>query len=437
MALSGARLQLAQATAGGLRRCQSGEQPGDGEATPDASPGASGSGRWRPRPGGAGAAAPGRPAVAREPAALADGATAAAPPATAPPAAGVAPAAAGASQQPAAGTEAKAPTDADDLRRGRWEEAGACAALCQLILDDRHCSGQPRRRPPLPPQLWAEMVAPFLRFDELMPDMLYAFGGRNQTQGPLSTTEMFDTWHGRWVLCEPMPTRRAGSAAALLPDGRMIVVGGYNEKGIAEGLLDTCDVFDPSRQCWVEGGAPPLRRARWGHGCAVLRGRAYAVGGCSLQADARPREAFMETLKSCEVLDLERGQWFPCAPLQIARSGARLVALQGDRYLAAAGGCDDVFGRAETQPTVELFDVVAGTWSLLESQLVNPRRDHRRRGFRGAAFAAGVRGRALAHERGGVPRAAAVGARRGVARGAPRRARGRCRRSGARWSPAW
>lgn len=81
----------------------------------------------------------------------------------------------------------------------------------------------------------------------------------------------------------------------------------------------------------------------------------------------------METLKSCEVLDLERGQWCPCAPLQIARSGSRVVALQGDRYLTAAGGCDDVFGRAETQPTVELFDVAAGAWSLLESQLVNPR----------------------------------------------------------------
>lgn len=81
----------------------------------------------------------------------------------------------------------------------------------------------------------------------------------------------------------------------------------------------------------------------------------------------------METLKSCEVLDLERGQWSACAPLQIARSGSRVVALQGDRYLAAAGGCDDVFGRAETQPTVELFDVAAGAWSLLESQLVNPR----------------------------------------------------------------
>lgn len=80
----------------------------------------------------------------------------------------------------------------------------------------------------------------------------------------------------------------------------------------------------------------------------------------------------METLKCCEVYDPDLNRWSPCCPLQIARSGSRVVALD-DRYLAAIGGCDDVFGRAETQPTVEIFDIRAGHWSLLEGQLVHPR----------------------------------------------------------------
>lgn len=33
-----------------------------------------------------------------------------------------------------------------------------------------------------------------------------------------------------------------------------------------------------------------------------------------------------------------------------------------DRHLLAVGGCDDVFGRAETQPTAELFDPRIGVW---------------------------------------------------------------------------
>jgi hypothetical protein len=41
--------------------------------------------------------------------------------------------------------------------------------------------------------------------------------------------------------------------------------------------------------------------------------------------------------------------------------------------LAAVGGCDDVFGRAETQPTVELYDSQAGYWFLLGQHLQHAR----------------------------------------------------------------
>lgn len=261
-----------------------------------------------------------------------------------------------------------------------WTDPCACWALCALILDDRRYTGIPaegeqpsrNRRRPLPPAIYAELVAPFLRFDAPFPNMLYAFGGRNQRRGPLNAVEMFDTWHGQWVPCPPMPTRRAGSAAAVLPDGRFIIVGGYNELGIAEGILASCEIYDPSISCWVEGGAKPLSRARWGHGCATLGGKVYAVGGCSLQPDAQPQEASMETLKCCEVYDPELERWSACPQLQIPRSGSRVVALD-DRYIAAIGGCDDVFGRAETQSTVEIFDVRIGRWSLLAGELAQPR----------------------------------------------------------------
>uniref|UniRef100_A0A7S1SCW5 Uncharacterized protein n=1 Tax=Alexandrium catenella TaxID=2925 RepID=A0A7S1SCW5_ALECA len=257
-------------------------------------------------------------------------------------------------------------------RGGRWADPGACDALCLLILDDRRSSGAGQRRP-LPPALYAENVAPFLRFDEPLPDMVYALGGRNQSRGPLDTVEMLDTWRGQWTACAPMPTRRAGSAAASLPDGRLVVIGGYDQRGIAEGLLGTCDVYDPFTQSWEKSGIPNLKRARWGHGCASLGGKIYVAGGCSLQPNAQPREAFMETLRCCEVYDPAENRWSMCAPLQIGRSGFRIVALEGDRYLAAVGGCDNVFGRAETQPTVELYDSVLGQWSLLETRLSQPR----------------------------------------------------------------
>ncbi|CAE7256019.1 IVNS1ABP [Symbiodinium pilosum] len=230
-----------------------------------------------------------------------------------------------------------------------------------------------RRRRALPPFLYVEAISPFLRFDGLLPNMLYAFGGRNQEDGPLNTVEIFNTWHGCWVPGPPMPKRRAGSAAALLDDGRMMIIGGYDERGIAEGLLASCDIFDPVAGAWRKDGAAPLARARWGHGCASLQGKVYVVGGCSLQLDAPLQESFMETLRQCEIYLPTENRWIPAAPLQIARSGTRVVAL-GSRVLTAIGGCDDVFGRAETQPTVELYDVENQHWSVLQHRLSYPRR---------------------------------------------------------------
>merc|ERR1719436_1190823 len=80
----------------------------------------------------------------------------------------------------------------------------------------------------------------------------------------------------------------------------------------------------------------------------------------------------METLRSCEIYDPREDRWASFSPLRTARSGARVVALTGQR-LAAVGGCDDVFGRAETQATVEIFDSITGCWELLGQRLVQPR----------------------------------------------------------------
>ncbi|CAK0881824.1 unnamed protein product, partial [Prorocentrum cordatum] len=95
------------------------------------------------------------------------------------------------------------------------------------------------------------------------------YGAERTRADPLDTVDMFDTWHGQWVTCPSMLTRRAGCAAAVLPDGRLLVTGGYDQQGIVEGLLCSCEVFDPASQVWSKSPAS-LQRARWGHGCAVL-----------------------------------------------------------------------------------------------------------------------------------------------------------------------
>jgi len=259
-------------------------------------------------------------------------------------------------------------SDAVPLRR-EWVDAGASTALTLL---ERHGLGEDSSRGAchLPACLYHCAIAPYLHFDAPVPNQLYAVGGRNEEQEALPTVEMFDTWHGKWVRCPDMQSCRAGCAAAAVPDGRLLVVGGYDRRGIVDGLMQSCEFYTPARRQWSP--APALKRARWGHGCGALGGKVYAVGGCSLREGAPADEAFMETLSTCEVYDPAEESWSSCASLHTARAGLRVVAL-GERYLAAVGGCDDVFGQAEILGSIELFDVLSGKWSLLASQLSAPR----------------------------------------------------------------
>lgn len=245
---------------------------------------------------------------------------------------------------------------------GDWVEPGALSSLSCLM------QMRSSNSPPL--SLCSELIAPFLRFEKPLPNMLYVIGGRNEIHGPLNVVEMLDTWHGRWVQCPPMSSRRSGCAAAPLPDGRVVVVGGYDERGIVQGLLKSCEVFDPVSQQWSHFTS--LLRARWGHGCATLHDKVYAVGGCSLRDGAPVAEMYMETLASCEVYDCNLDKWAPCAELRVARASVRAVVI-GNKYVAAVGGCKSVFGDAEALPTVELLDTEQNFWVELETKLSVPR----------------------------------------------------------------
>ncbi|CAK0864277.1 unnamed protein product [Prorocentrum cordatum] len=238
-------------------------------------------------------------------------------------------------------------------QRAQWSERGTAQSL-RLLASDR---GSATRRA-LPPAVYSEVVAPFLRFDAAVPDQLYAVGGRNESQGPLDTVEMFET---------------CGCAAAVLPDGRLMVSGGYDERGSVLGVLASSEVFDPVRQAWAPAGGQ-LQRPRFGHGSAVLSGKVYAVGGCALRSrsGAPPGDDVRETLRDCEVYDLGEQAWSSIPSLCVARGGARLVVLDAHR-LAAVGGCDDVFGRPEMLASVEVYDTGSGTWTVLQEQLSVPR----------------------------------------------------------------
>eukprot|EP00927_Polykrikos_kofoidii_P087095 TRINITY_DN9953_c0_g4_i1.p1 TRINITY_DN9953_c0_g4~~TRINITY_DN9953_c0_g4_i1.p1 ORF type:complete len:500 (-),score=80.12 TRINITY_DN9953_c0_g4_i1:126-1625(-) len=251
---------------------------------------------------------------------------------------------------------------------GSWVAPGDARALCWLLIDDQKGNF---RRQALPSSVYRDSIAPFLRFSAPLEDQLYVIGGRNEDDGPLSTVEMFDFWRGQWVDCPNMGARRGGCAGTTLPDGRLFVGGGYDERGFIDGILASWEAFDPRTNRW-SSDISPMNVARWGHACASLRGKTYVVGGCSLVPHAPARDDFMQTLRSCEIYDPAQDRWSLGPDLCVARGGTRLVVVD-DRHLVAVGGCDDVFGRADMLATVELLEASVGQWVLFASCLSVPR----------------------------------------------------------------
>jgi N-acetylneuraminic acid mutarotase len=143
---------------------------------------------------------------------------------------------------------------------------------------------------------------------------LYYFGGRMAGQAVASATT-FDT--RTWQTLPDLPAARMGAVAVAVPDGRIYVLGGRDERGA---LLDTVLVFDPRTATWSRG--PDMPDAQAPGAAAVADGHLYLFGGES------PNHA-----TDVWVLELASGMWRvedPMPPL-LAPSAAAVV--EGAIYL--------------------------------------------------------------------------------------------------------
>jgi N-acetylneuraminic acid mutarotase len=142
-----------------------------------------------------------------------------------------------------------------------------------------------------------------------------------------------------WQAAESMPQSRFDHAAALLPDGRVLIAGGSTVGGTA---LYECEVYDPSTGHWTVTGR--LLEARYGLTLSALAdGRILAAGGYS--SSSRP------AVETAEIYDPTTGGWSPTGFMITGRRNSAAVALADGRVLVAGGNdeADTVFlSSAET-----------------------------------------------------------------------------------------
>jgi hypothetical protein len=168
------------------------------------------------------------------------------------------------------------------------------------------------------------------------------FAGNDREAFPFRTTELFDPATNRFTKGPAMSQGRSGHSSTLLPDGRVLIVGGWTD---AAGTFGSVEIVDPAGQRNPEVLSSVSPRA--GHTATRLRdGRVLIVGGVDRSA--------LE-LSSTELFDPKTGQFSAGPAMAVARAAHTATPLFDGR-VAIVGGGNGSYPNMNVIRTVELYD---------------------------------------------------------------------------------
>lgn len=188
-------------------------------------------------------------------------------------------------------------------------------------------------------------------------------GGFNADGKYLSMTELLSPGGIEWTRADgDMHAPRFGHTATLLSDGRVLVCGGYyHDRTLDEAVfVRQGEVFDPATKRWHQAG--DLLTPRDGHSASLLPdGRVLVVGG----RFKIPGSGRHLSLVEVEVFDPKENR-FGKAPNSLAEPRARHAALTLKSGILVAGGadqcCRDAYAALDS---AELLDFETLTWKRI------------------------------------------------------------------------
>jgi hypothetical protein len=176
----------------------------------------------------------------------------------------------------------------------------------------------------------------------------------------LSSAELYDPATGTWSITGNLNTARGQPTATLLPDGKVLVVGGFT--GFFPGgscpcrdpVTSTAELYDPATGIWSFTASLNIDRSL--HTATLLQnGKVLIAGGTDgLLIDIGE----YVPLASAELYDQTNGSWSVTGRLNLARNLHTATLLSTGKVLAATGYSTD---------SAELYDQETGTWSFTGS----------------------------------------------------------------------
>lgn len=180
-------------------------------------------------------------------------------------------------------------------------------------------------------------------------------GGIDVFTGVTATSELYNPDTGTWSLTGSLSSGRSDYLSTLLANGQVLVAGGFEAHGL---YLTNSELYDPNSGKWTNTGPLNVARTatRIGHSTATLlpNGKVLAVGGYVYQENTNG------ALASAELFDPASGTWTMTDSLPGTRSDHTATLLLNGTVLVA-GGTD---GTPNTYlSSAVLYDPASGSWT--------------------------------------------------------------------------
>ena len=162
----------------------------------------------------------------------------------------------------------------------------------------------------------------------------------------LSSVEIFDPSSRTWNNTDSLNTGRSDHTATLLENGQVLVAGGIDRyQGIA---LASVEIYDPVSGSWAF--APSLSEPRYGHSATLLPDGKVLIAGGRFSSESS------DVLASVELYDPQTETWSATDSLNTPREGHSATLLSNGRVLVVGGYYLGWLG------TAEVYDPLSENW---------------------------------------------------------------------------